>query len=60
MPNPNPGSKEAEEAGCSCPVYSNNFGEGFEESGEVCYVVSEGCPLHSIFIDQEDYDKANN
>ena len=45
---PNPGSKEAQEQGCTCPVLDNNYGKGFIwENGEKCFWMTDGCPLHS-------------
>ena len=44
----NPGSKEAQDAGCTCPVWDNHYGEGVDWPGEdkkVFWMV-EGCPLH--------------
>ena len=39
---PNPGSKEAESLGCTCPVMDNNHGLG--ENGQ--FWISGDCPLH--------------
>lgn len=44
MNAPNPGSDEAIDQGCTCPVIKNNFGE-LEEGKE--FVYEEGCPVHS-------------
>jgi len=38
---PNPGSNEAIELGCICPVLDNNHGMG---KGPFWY--TEGCPVH--------------
>lgn len=45
---PNPGSDEAVEQGCTCPVLDNNHGEGipYGKSKEQCFWVNEECPLH--------------
>lgn len=48
---PNPGSDEAVEKGCLCPVIDNHFGVGNGEvtiDGErkTVFVFNEGCPLH--------------
>jgi hypothetical protein len=49
---PNPGSPEAVDEGCTCPVFKNNRGRGLDESdgsdwldGGV-FEVLIGCPLH--------------
>jgi hypothetical protein len=49
MTKPNPGSKEAREQGCTCPVIDNNFGEGAPDGlGGVGFDVNAGCPLHGF------------
>ena len=46
---PPPGSKEAVELGCKCPVIDNHYGRGIGEiNGRMMYVISGDCPLHSI------------
>lgn len=40
---PNPGSKEAEEQGCTCPVIDNHYGKGLPD-GNFWYTM--GCPIH--------------
>ena len=53
----NPGSKEAQDHGCKCPVLDNNHGAGWDYSGEV-FVISELCPLHnSVFKEKESDDR---
>jgi hypothetical protein len=42
---PNPGSKEAEELGCTCPIIDNHFGKGLP-TGD--FWISEDCPLHAL------------
>lgn len=51
---PNPGSKEAQEQGCICPVEDNNYGEGFTwgKNGK-CFWYVGGCPLHSKSKEEE-------
>ncbi len=45
---PKPGSLEAVEAGCSCPVLDNAHGGGWIGVGDtVYYWQSENCPLHT-------------
>ncbi len=44
---PNPGSDEAIERGCICPVLDNRYGRGINFSGEyTVFVYTVGCPLH--------------
>lgn len=46
---PNPGSKEAIEQGCKCPVLDNCHGKGFPYGGsdEPCFYISGNCPVHA-------------
>ncbi len=41
-----PGSKEAIDKGCTCPVIDNHYGKGFEFKGERVFWHSANCPLH--------------
>jgi hypothetical protein len=45
---PNPGSGEAVELGCTCPVIDNHYGEGFPwiEGGHSWWINAD-CPLHA-------------
>lgn len=46
---PNPGSDEAIEQGCKCPVMDNHNGEGIgytDGSGTRLYYINEHCPVH--------------
>lgn len=43
MTKPNPGSDEAIEQGCSCPVLDNNNGKGL---GDGTFWFSGDCPVH--------------
>lgn len=43
---PNPGSDEAMEQGCTCPVMDNCHGEGFPYGGKQSFYVNENCPVH--------------
>jgi len=45
---PNPGSAEAVEQGCTCPVIDNCYGEGIPmgKDGSPLFWHSENCPLH--------------
>ena len=58
---PNPGSKEAREQGCLCPVLDNEHGKGYLGDGkQFGFVINENCPLHAptteektnIFLEQ--------
>lgn len=48
---PNPGSQEARDRGCRCPVLDNAHGKGYlggakDRQGRVQFVIKESCPLH--------------
>lgn len=45
---PPPGSDEAMEKGCLCPVIDNGHGAGYYtmDNGVPLYVINEACPLH--------------
>lgn len=43
---PNPGSNEALDLGCTCPVLDNGHGQGYFISD--CFVISADCPVHGI------------
>lgn len=46
---PTPGSKEAVDTGCICPVYDNHYGRGYGGEGEKYgWCVNGECPLHAI------------
>lgn len=40
---PYPGSDEAVERGCTCPVFDNHRGKGF---GDGMYYITPDCPVH--------------
>jgi hypothetical protein len=51
----NPGSNEALDAGCLCPVMDNAHGRGYmggakDEHGNTVFVISELCPLHGAAL----------
>lgn len=52
---PNPGSKEASELGCICPVLDNGHGRGAyqDETGQWQFWVTGGCPVHDPPRQQE-------
>lgn len=44
---PNPGSDEAGEMGCTCPVMDN--GHGNQELGDTRgFWISDDCPIHGV------------
>lgn len=43
---PNPGSDEALEQGCKCPVLDNNFGRGAYKGRDGEFIIRANCPLH--------------
>lgn len=45
---PNPGSKEAQEMGCKCPVVDNHYGKGFMMDGEISFWYTQDCPVHIV------------
>lgn len=46
---PNPGSDEAIEQGCVCPVLDNHHGRGWDVGdGKQLFVTNADCPLHGI------------
>ena len=45
---PNPGSDEAIECGCTCPVLDNHYGHGVPNSnGGVDFWYTSDCPVHA-------------
>lgn len=45
---PNPGSEAAGEAGCTCPVIDNHYGNGRPgPNGRRVFIYVEGCPVHT-------------
>jgi len=44
-PEGTPGSPEAVEAGCRCPIMDNGYGQGYM-GREGCFVISAMCKLH--------------
>lgn len=43
---PNPGSDEAIEAGCRCPVLDNRCGQGAYWGGFPSFWINDKCPIH--------------
>jgi hypothetical protein len=53
MTKPNPGTKEAIEAGCICPVLDNNYGKGIpiktkDGTIQTGYWMDGACPIHKL------------
>jgi hypothetical protein len=47
----NPGSTEALQLGCKCPVMDNQYGEGsgyYSDDGTPAFWNNAECPLHGI------------
>lgn len=52
---PNPGSKEAKEKGCTCPVLDNEYGKGAyidKKTGKPVFWYTEGCPIHTEEVEE--------
>lgn len=52
---PNPGSAEAVEKGCTCPVMDNSYGMGMlggsvlhPDTGNPLFIFHEDCPVHGV------------
>lgn len=43
---PSPGSPEAVEMGCTCPVIDNCHGKGVPINGKPYFIMFISCPLH--------------
>jgi hypothetical protein len=43
---PNPGSDDAVQLGCTCPVMDNARGRGIPFKGEGAFWINDACPLH--------------
>lgn len=53
--DPNPGSQEAQDQGCTCAVTDNHYGKGFPWGDDgPAFWVTEGCPLHAPLTAFED------
>lgn len=55
----NPGSREAIDAGCTCPVLDNAHGRGWlggvkDSEGRTIYVYTAGCPVHDQPTEEEE------
>lgn len=59
MSAPNPGSPEARQEGCTCPVMDNSHGRGYlggatDEGGNLVFVMAMDCPLHGALAESEE------
>jgi hypothetical protein len=54
---PNPGTKEAIDAGCTCPVLDNYHGRGIPMDGEIVFWYTEGCTIHFPKEEKESSDE---
>jgi len=48
---PTPGSKEAGQQGCLCPVVDNNHGKGcgrVDSDGKPMFWINADCPMHGV------------
>lgn len=45
---PNPGTQEAQDKNCICPVIDNHYGKG---RGDGNFIYSMDCPLHTAEIE---------
>jgi len=52
--SPPPGSDNAREQGCTCPIFDNCRGEGGYFGG---YIISEDCPIHGSENPKDDTEK---
>lgn len=49
-----PGTKQAQENGCVCPVMDNHYGRGWGGDGATYgWVVNGDCRLHSVNYEQQ-------
>ena len=48
---PNPGSDEARNDGCTCPMLDNEFGDWKAVGGN--FITSINCPLHGWSLEDE-------
>jgi len=52
MTKPNPGSKEAQDKGCTCPILDNHYGQGVGDPPQ--FWMNGDCPLHGISTQTND------
>lgn len=44
---PNPGTQEAQNLGCRCPVMDNHYGRGYYDDGKT-FVYNSACVVHNL------------
>ena len=59
MKIPNPGTQEAIDMGCTCPVIDNHYGRGVPAENGVAFWYVEDCPIHGLGVNirEEDEDE---
>lgn len=57
---PKPGSAEAIQQGCKCPILDNCHGKGVMYGGQESFWVNADCPLHAMGHPEEDTMKDIN
>ena len=54
---PNPGSQDAQIAGCTCPILDNEYGAGaYSVNGVPQFWINENCPLHGGGGDRQEVE----
>lgn len=54
MSKPNPGTKEAQDQGCTCPIIDNHYGKGVPDGkGGHNFWMNGDCPIHGIPVPKE-------
>ena len=48
MSTPNPGSDEALDQGCTCPVLDNGHGRGVGDPDSPWFWTARDCPIHGV------------
>jgi hypothetical protein len=48
MTEPKPGSKEAIDEGCTCPIIDNHYGQGIVLEDSVLFYYNSDCPIHGL------------
>jgi hypothetical protein len=58
---PNPGSKEAIDVGCVCPILDNNFGAGIgkDKDGTTLFWYNSDCPIHGKLLTKDTKEDTN-
>ena len=61
MKIPNPGTQDAIDMGCTCPVIDNHYGKGtpLDDDGGVAFWYVQECPIHGLEVNirEEDEDE---